>query len=189
MGSDAIRTFFAVDLDDAARCAAAELVRALRERPDGDRVRWVRAETLHVTLCFLGDTDPGRVAPLLERVAPELAPLAPFALELGAAHPFPSARRPRVVALDVAPAEPLEELAAAVERGVVGAGFEAEERPFRAHLTLGRLRSGRPPATDGLAVPEGVRFEVGAVVLFRSELQPGGALHTPLERVPLGARH
>ena len=189
MGSDAIRTFFAIELDPAAHRAVAELARALRERPGGDRVRWVRPETLHVTLRFLGDIDPGRVAPLLERVAPELAPLAPFALELDAARPFPSARRPSVVALDVAPAEPLEELAAAVERGVVGAGFEAEERPFRAHLTLGRLRGGRPPATDGLAAPEGVRFEVSEVVLFRSELQPGGALHTPLERVPLGGSH
>lgn len=189
MGSDAIRTFFAIELDPVAHRAVAELARVLRERPGGDGVRWVRPETLHVTLRFLGDIDPGRVAPLIERVAPELAKLSPFALELGAAQLFPSPRQPRVVALEVAPVEPLGELAAAVERGVVAAGFEAGERPFRAHLTLGRLRGGRPPAVDDLAAPERVRFEVGEVVLFRSELQPGGALHTPLERVPLGARH
>ena len=189
MGSDAIRTFFAIELDPAARRAALDLARALRERPGGDRVRWVRPEALHVTLRFLGDIDPGRVATLRERVAPELTKLSPFALELGAAHPFPSARRPRVVALGVTPAEPLVELAAAVERAVVGAAFEAEERIFRAHLTLGRLRDGRPPATDALAAPAGVRFEVGEVVLFRSELRPGGALYTPLERVPLGGSH
>lgn len=189
MGSDAIRTFFAIELDPAARRAATELARALRERPGGDRVRWVRPEALHVTLRFLGDIDPGRVATLRERVAPELAKLSPFALGLGAVHPFPSARRPLVVAVDVTPAEPLEELAAAVERGVVAAGFEAEARTFRAHLTLGRLRSGRPPATDEMAAPAGVRFEVGDVVLFRSELRPGGALYTPLERMPLGHTH
>jgi 2'-5' RNA ligase len=184
--SDArIRAFFAVDLDEAARAAAREVLRALREGPGGDAVRWVRAEALHVTLRFLGDIDPGRVKPLARAVGHELAGLGRFEMTLGAARVFPSPRRPRVVALEVGPEERLAELAAGIERGVVEAGFEPEERRFRAHLTLGRTKGSRPPATRGLAVPDGTACEVEEVVLFRSELQRSGARYTPLERAPL----
>jgi 2'-5' RNA ligase len=87
--------------------------------------------------------------------------------------------------IELAPAEPLEQLAAAVEHGVVATGFEPEERRFRAHLTLGRLRGRRQPAMRGLAAPAGTACEVAEVVLYRSELKPSGAEYTPLERVAL----
>ena len=183
----AIRAFFAVDLDAVARCAAAEVAAALREGADGDAVRWVRPEALHVTLRFLGDIDPAEVVGLARCVGEQLAPLEAFDLSLGSARLFPSARRPRVVALQVAPPAPLERLAAAVERGVVAAGLPAEERPFRAHLTLGRVRRGeRGPATRGLAAPEGTACRVAETVLFRSDRGPAGARYTPLERLKLG---
>lgn len=182
---ETVRAFFAVDLDAAARSAAALLVQELRDGPGGDAVRWVRSEGLHVTLRFLGDVESAQVPPLARQVEACVAPLAPFVLTLGRASLFPSPRRPRVVALELAPPEPLAELAAAVERGVVEAGFEPEGRPFRAHLTLGRVRGRKAPATRGLAVPEGTRCPVAEVVLFRSELGRGGSKYTPLERMKL----
>jgi 2'-5' RNA ligase len=182
---DAIRAFFAVELDEAARLAVAGVVHALREGPGGDAVRWVRPEALHMTLRFLGDIDPTQVEPLARQVGERVAPLAPFGLHLGAVRLFPSPRRPRVVALEVGPVEPLEALAAAVERGVVAVGFEPEARGFRAHLTLGRLRGRRPPATRGLAAPEGTVVDVREAVLFRSELRREGPRYIPLERVAL----
>jgi 2'-5' RNA ligase len=185
MADEEIRAFFAADLDDAARRAAAGVARGLREASGGDAVRWVRPEALHVTLRFLGNIDPARVRPLAHAVSDRVASLAPFEMRLGAARLFPSARRPRVVMVELAPAEPLEELAAAVEDGVVAAGFEPEGRRFRAHLTLGRLRGRRPPAMRGLAAPAGTACEVAEVVLYRSELKPSGAEYTPLERVAL----
>jgi 2'-5' RNA ligase len=136
---DAVRAFFAIELGEPARRAAAEVARRLREAPGGDGVRWVRPEALHVTLRFLGDIAPAQVAPLARRAAGELAALAPFALRLGPAALFPTPRRPRVVALDLAPEAPLTALAAALERAVVAEGFAPEPRAFRAHLTLGRV--------------------------------------------------
>jgi 2'-5' RNA ligase len=190
-----IRAFFAVDLDDAARAAAVRLLDRLRDPADG--VRWVRPEALHVTLRFLGDIDPAQVTPLARSVAGELAGLSPFRMELGQVQLFPSPRRPRVVALEVEPAERLAELAGAVERGTRAEGFEPEERAFRAHLTLGRLkprgrarRGAAPaeagaPATRGLGA-KGAACDVAEVVLFRSELRSEGAKYTALERMPLG---
>ena len=92
---EGIRTFFAADLDDAARRAAAGVARVLRESSGGDAVRWVRSEALHVTLRFLGNIDPARVEPLVRAVGARVESLAPFEIQLGAARLFPSARRPR----------------------------------------------------------------------------------------------
>ena len=149
-------------------------------------MRWVPPENLHVTLRFLGDIAPAQVASLVAHVRVQTEALAPFALRLAALGSFPSARRPRVVLLELSPLAPLAELARAVERGVVSAGCAPEPRAFRGHLTLGRVRErGTPPSLAVLAVPPAV-FDVTESVLFASEPHPSGSRYTPLERVPLG---
>jgi 2'-5' RNA ligase len=182
-----IRAFFAIELGDAARRAAAELAAALRERPGGDAVRWVRPEAMHVTLRFLGDIAPGQVEPLLAQVRAQSEALAPFQLRLGAPGCLPSARRPRVLLLELEPAAELSALAAAVERGVVAAGCAPETRAFRGHLTLGRVKQpGRPPSLDGLSA-EPALFDVTESVLLASQLHPSGSRYNPLGRAALGA--
>jgi len=176
-----VRAFFAIDLAAAAREAAQGVVHVLREVPGGDAVRWVRPEGLHVTLYFLGNIAWSQATPLARSVEEEVRGIEPFDLVLGAARLFPSARRPRVVALDVEPAEPVAQLAAAVERGVVREGFDPASRSFRAHLTLGRIQKGRGPDPSGAAAA--ASSPVDAVVLFRSELSRSGARYTPLDRV------
>jgi 2'-5' RNA ligase len=184
--TDTVRVFFAIDLDERTRSAAAAATDQLRAYPGGDAVRWVREETLHVTLRFLGDTDCDRIARLAGCVREQTAALGPFRLQLGGTRLFPSKRRPLAVVLDVGPAEPLAELAAAVERGVVAAGFDPESRPFNAHLTLGRIRKKRFPLVTGEVTTGGENCPVNEVVLFKSELQSSGAHYTPIERAPLG---
>jgi 2'-5' RNA ligase len=185
----AIRAFYAVELSAPARAAAAALARVLRRQPGGDAVRWVREESLHVTLRFLGNVDVERLPGLVERVREQTAQIAPFRLRLGPVRAFPSPRRPRVIALDVEPAAPVEALAAAVERGVVAADFPPEERAFRPHLTLGRVK-GRAGRLLDVTAPDTApddAWDVTETVLFRSDLGRSGAKYTPLERAPLGA--
>ncbi len=182
----AIRAFLAVELDQPAREAAARLARDLERRDPG--VRWVRPEGYHVTLHFLGDVEPDRVPALSKSVGHALAALAPFRLRLGALRLLPDARRPRVVALGLEPESELRALAEAVERGVVATGFPAAERPFRAHLTLGRSRERGARVGLPECVPPGPAFPVREVVLFQSQLHAQGARHTPLERFALGGR-
>lgn len=183
-----IRCFIAVPLDARARAAAQQAARELRAAPYGERVRWAREETLHVTLRFLGNLAPARISLLVRCVRHETRALAPFSLRPGRVLPFPDARRPRVVALELAPEAPLAELAAAVERGVVAAGFPAESRGFRAHCTLGRVEPrGRYPAVTAPVTPPDFTLRVTEALLFRSDLERAGARHTPLERLALSA--
>jgi 2'-5' RNA ligase len=181
----AIRTFLAVELSEPARAAAAALARDLERRSEG--VRWARPETYHVTLHFLGDLAPEAIPALARSVGGAVAAVAPFRLRLGTPHLFPDARRPRVVALGLEPEDALGALAEAAARGVAAAGLPVEERPFRAHLTLGRIRErGARVGLPGSAPPASA-WDVREVILFRSELRPEGARHTPLERFALGA--
>lgn len=181
MAGDVLRTFFAVELGDAARRAAGDLARRLADEPGGDAVRWVRPEAYHVTLRFLGPTPRDRIADLVAAVRRETAGVPAFELRLGALGGLPNQRRPRVVVVDVEPRERLAELAAAVERGVVAAGFAPEARAFNGHLTLGRVDGRRAPLLGGSC--EAAPFRVDSFALFRSE---SGAQYTPLERIALG---
>jgi 2'-5' RNA ligase len=179
-----LRAFFAIELGEAARRQAADVAAALRARPGGDAVRWVRPENLHVTLRFLGEIAPTRVEPLLAQVRARTERVAPFALRLGALGGLPPSRRPRVLMIALEPEAPLAALASAVEQGVAAAGFEPEPRPFRGHLTLGRVR-GASPSLAEVSVPPAA-FDVTESVLFASELHPSGSRYTPLGRAPLG---
>jgi RNA 2',3'-cyclic 3'-phosphodiesterase len=142
-------------------------------------VRWVRPESYHVTLRFLGATPRNHVAGLVAAAQRTARAIAPFELRLGALAGFPS-RRPRAVVLDVAPHEAIVALAREVERAVVEAGFAPEERAFHPHLTLGRVRERRTPFLASAP------FAVGCFVLFQTALATTGAQYTPLERISLG---
>ncbi len=181
-----LRVFFAIELDERARTAAARSVRALQEAPNGNAVRWVREESFHVTLRFIGDVERTRIEAVTRCVHRQTAQLRPFRLELGGVRLFPSRRRPGFMVLDVGPGEALEELAGAVERGVEAAGIAPESRPFRPHLTLGRLRGKKFPAVTGDVTALGEGCIVNDAVLFKSDLHPSGAQYTPIERVPIG---
>jgi 2'-5' RNA ligase len=182
-----LRAFLAVDVGEAARRALAAAAERLAREVRGREVRWARPESYHLTLRFLGEIEEERVAPLVRSVAAAVAALASFELALAAVEPFPSARGPQVIAATVAPEAPLAALARAVEAAVVRAGFPAEPRPYRPHLTLGRVRDRAHPAVAAAGALEPAPFAVREVVLYRSELLPEGALHTPVERMPLGA--
>jgi RNA 2',3'-cyclic 3'-phosphodiesterase len=182
-----LRLFWALEIGPAARARAAGIAAALRDQPGGRDVRWVREESLHVTLRFLGSTDPARVADLEREVALATRGIAPFSVSLAGAVLFPTPRRARVVALQLAPEAELAALALRVERGTVAAGFAAEPRAFRPHLTLGRAREQRRVRLDVTAsvTAHGDAWDVTETVLFRSDLAPGGARYTSLARVPL----
>ncbi|RIL07730.1 MAG: RNA 2',3'-cyclic phosphodiesterase [Proteobacteria bacterium] len=189
MGSDVLRTFFAVEIGDAARREARAVAERLAAEPGGDAVRWSRPEAYHVTLRFLGATPHARVADVAAAVRAAVRDVAPFSLRLGALHGFPTPRRPRVVVLDLEPPDAIVAVAARVESAVVEAGFAPEARGFHPHVTLGRVkeRARRAPrlhATLGPADP--APFRVEQVVFFRSELAPAGSRYTPLQRIPLG---
>jgi 2'-5' RNA ligase len=184
-----IRSFLAIDPNDAAAEALRGWLEALRREPWAAHVRWVAPENLHITLRFLGDVAPARLAELgaALRVALEGAP-APFEVALAAPTPFPNAARPRVIASLAAPNPALGQLAAIAERCAQGIGLAPEGRPFKGHLSFGRPRPELPRLAAPLLRTEPLAMRVEAVTLYRSELTRAGAIYTALERFTLGRR-
>ncbi len=197
--ADAYRAFVAIELPEDLRRRCAALIDRLREHAPG--VGWVRPRNLHLTLKFLGMTRPSQAERLSESLAHKAAKLPPFAVSLEGLGAFPSPRRPRVLWVGIGEGrEALRDLAGKVDGAAGKAGFSRETRAFSPHLTLGRVKMARVGSIDGpinrpIDWPDFIarldpgplgRFTADALTLVRSELGPGGAVHTPLQRVPLG---
>jgi len=184
-----MRLFVAVNLSSEIRDRLTAAQDRLR-RAQAD-VSWVRAENIHVTLKFLGETEEKR----LERIRPALAEVAragtPFSMEVSAVGSF-GGRIPRVVWVGVGDgAESLIQLAGRVEAALARVAFPKERRGFTAHLTLGRVRSPRNAEALLAALQEFHAEKFGTLAatqfeLMQSELRPTGSVYTVLDRFPLG---
>ncbi len=155
-------------------------------------VRWVRLDGVHLTLRFLGPTPDERIPAIEGAIRRAVQGVPPFAVRIGGGGAFPHAGRPRVLWLGVtAGAEQMAALAAVLEDGLVAAGWERDERPFKAHLTLARsdgVRAG--PETARALIRAGEEFvadwTADRLVLFESHTGRGPASYEPLIEVPLG---
>jgi RNA 2',3'-cyclic 3'-phosphodiesterase len=108
-------------------------------RAAGPDVRWVDESKLHLTLKFLGEQSETLVAPLSAALDHAAARSRELDLQLGAIGAFPNFRRPRVVWVGVAPDPKLELLHHDIEVACDGLGLSIDGRPFRPHVTLGRV--------------------------------------------------
>jgi 2'-5' RNA ligase len=190
MGEKGIRAFVAVNLDEPLRAALAQAQARLRQVPAD--VSWTLPGNIHLTLKFLGEIGERgveRVGHTLEKAA---ASHAPFTARVGGFGVFPPKGPPRVVWAGMTEgAGALVSLQASVERALAALGFPREGRPFRPHVTLGRVRSPRNAAALVEAVAALGGGDLGTVAvthvdLMRSQLHPKGSIYTVLRSIPLG---
>lgn len=176
-----LRTFVALPVGDEMSRRIAETVAGLRGRLAG--LRWVSDASVHLTLRFLGPSSAAsleRLEGLLRQAAAGCPPIQAFFSGLGV---FPERGSPRVLWLGVTLPPAALALQAACESAAVSVGFPRETRAYRPHLTLARWRAQAPrpqlPAVDLGAA------RLVELVLFRSDLKPTGAEHSPLAAFPL----
>lgn len=186
-GASTIRAFVALEMPDRVRETIRREQRRLKiELP---RARWTRPEGQHLTLKFLGEMPAHRVDSVAQSIGVAVTGRSALTVSLGGSGFFPSSRRPRVAWIG-GRADGGAELAAAVDAAASSAGFPAEHRPWTLHLTQARLDRGWPRSAVERFLEWGrnldlEKFVCPEIVLFSSELRPGGAVYTPLERIPL----
>ncbi len=189
-----IRAFIAVPLPRSLLDQLTALQQQLADQVPARSVRWVRVESVHLTLKFLGDTLTEKLPGIEQALAAMArhAPTATFTVEgVGC---FPNPRRPRVVWVGVKdPSGWLEVLQDAVEEAMTHFGYEREKRSFKPHLTIGRVNR-RTSRTDAAQVGEAVvntpvgllgEIPVDSFDLIRSVLKPTGAEYTTLKEFRL----
>lgn len=180
------RLFIAIKATAEVRCAGEAAIAKLR--PHGD-LRWTPPENLHLTLKFLGDTLPEQISVLAENLAEIANDFSAFVVRLGRPGAFPNESRPEVIWLgleeETSPGSRLADLAQALDSRMAQLGFPPETRPYRAHLTLGRVRSSRglpvlvrrlKELQPGMAATD-VSWPVREICLVESHLRPGGSVY------------
>jgi 2'-5' RNA ligase len=190
-----IRAFIAIELPRELKHALAGIVHNADPLLPNIEVRWVRPESVHLTLKFLGDISSAQVTSVDQLIQQEAGKYASFCLTVGGLGCFPNAGRPRVIWTGIQdPAGRLQELQRGIDTLLETCGFERERRSFKPHLTLGRVRhiqsqySSREMET---AIERTGSNPVGSipvdrVTLYRSDLKPSGAVYTVLGAYPLG---
>ncbi len=190
-----MRLFAAVDLDDTARAAAAgstdALATWLAKADAPSPVRWVPPEQLHITLRFLGDVSARQAESVRHALSVPWNTCA-FNAGLAGVDLFPWSGAPRVIWLGMDEGrEQMAALKTELDHRLVPVGFEPETRPFRAHLTLGRVN--RQVAVSGPELramlsehrPETARWVVDRVTLYESRLSFRGATYHAVESTML----
>jgi 2'-5' RNA ligase len=182
-----VRTFVALNLppDERARLHAG--LESLRAK--GLPFRWMSADALHVTVKFLGDTESDGVAAIDGVLRKAASRRAPVTLRIAGVGAFPSLRRANIVWVGVGHDDELASLQRELEPALSRLGYPREQRPFRPHITVGRLRSdARSPDIErfsGLVSYES-SVTVSSVDLMSSHPGPSGSRYEPLLRCRLG---
>ena len=186
-----IRSFIAIPLAKPIRVKATKLIDSLTR--EGDGIRWVPKDNLHLTLKFLGEvknTEVPRVCDILRVVTSQHTS---FELTFGGLGGFPSLDRARVVCVNVDdPSGKLCQIVAELESKLADIGFKPEPRDYVPHLTLGRTKKGSRRAsnevieriTNHQAANIGV-MEVDTVQMIASFLEKQGASYQVMDTIVL----
>ena len=189
-----MRLFVALDIDDDIRNRIARFLEGVRGF--APEARWVRAESLHVTLKFIGEKagdDVEKIKRALETIAVDA-----FEISFHGHGFFPNTRAPRVFWVGVEAGPKLASLAATVDERLASLDIPKEEHAFNAHLTLARGSSGSSAPRKGkvhggnrgfhhlheklalLPAPEFGTMTAREFFLYQSQLSPRGSKYTKL---------
>jgi RNA 2',3'-cyclic 3'-phosphodiesterase len=184
------RIFCAVELPDEVRVRLEEHIRRLREAVPDVAASWSRVENIHLTLKFLGNVSVDTIPVISNAASRAVKNFSSFQIGIGATGVFPKPSRAQVLWIGVTdPSGKLLALQQRLEDEFAVEGFAKEDRAFRPHLTIARLRK-----------PEGARRLAGAhleiefspteitlseLIIFRSELSSKGSKYTPISRHPI----
>ena len=198
-----MRIFIGIDLDPEVRARIARFI----EGAQGFALdaRWVRPESLHITLKFIGEQAPERVAAIAERLHGESVASEEFEIHISGYGFFPTAKASRVFWVGINAEPQISELAKNIDAAVAELGFPREDRPYSPHLTLARGVAGRKTGSpkwrkgDGpnsvfatldkrLAALEKIDFgkmTAREFILYQSQLSAAGSKYTKLYSFPL----
>jgi 2'-5' RNA ligase len=198
-----MRVFIGIDLDPQVREKIARFLEGVR--PFAPDARWVSAESLHITLKFIGEQKPEQV----EAIKQKLREIEGVSAEVHFTDYgfFPTSRSPRVFWIGIQAGPELADLARRIDVAVGELDVPREERAFSPHLTLARGGGGsgspkwrqgdRPNTTFSLLqkrLETMSHLDFGTMtprefVLYQSQLSPKGSTYAKLERFPLKQAH
>jgi 2'-5' RNA ligase len=196
-----MRIFIGIDLEPEVRTRISRFLEGVESF--APEARWVRPESLHVTLKFIGEQTQEQVEAIAERL--RIVERSAFEIRIAGYGYFPTAKAARVFWIGIQAGPQLAELATDVDAAVAELGVPREDRPYSPHLTLARGGAGRGSGSRKRQKgdrPNGIlaaldkrlaamaELDFGAMmarefILYQSQLSPGGSKYTMLQHFPL----
>lgn len=187
MSDEKVRAFIAITSDAVLRQACTDVAVAARGLP----MRWVRPESVHLTLKFLGDLPVDAIPTIHQTLQQAAEGAAAFRVVVRGLGCFPNAIRPRVLWMGLDdPQRELLQLQRNIEATLTGLEVSVDKRLFRPHLTLARTRGTWVGEKLNVLLSQYKNHLFGDLVvsqihLMRSDLHEKGAVHTRLYSVAL----
>ena len=186
--SEEWRVFCAVELPNHVRERLREHIQRLREAVPEAAASWTRVENIHLTLKFFGNVGVERIPAISDAASRAVKEFSTVEIGVGGTGVFPKPSRPQVLWIGVNDASgQFSSLQKQLENECARKGFEKEDRAYRPHLTIARLR--KPEGARQLADAhlqmkfESSEIELNELVVFRSELSSKGSRYTALSRL------
>ena len=184
------RVFCAVELPAEVRARLEDHVRRLREKVPDAAASWSRVENIHLTLKFFGNVEVKRIEKISAAAERAVKEFSTFQIGVGGTGVFPRASRPQVLWIGVEdPSGQLTALQKKFENECAAEGFPKEDRAYKPHLTIARLRKpegARKLADAHLAMQfDSSPVNVKELVHFRSELSPKGSKYSVISTADL----
>ncbi|MDE2222256.1 MAG: RNA 2',3'-cyclic phosphodiesterase [Candidatus Omnitrophica bacterium] len=158
----------------------------------GADTSWVKPENIHLTLKFLGDIEPEDLKKITAVLTEQASRFSVFASYLTEIDAFPDLHHPKIIwaGLDDS-IRTMETIVRVLENELAQCGFSREERPFKPHLTLGRIRSGSHlrnliSAVKQISFRNRIEQQFETIILYQSTLTPQGPVYEALQSFALG---
>lgn len=183
-----VRTFIAIKVKPQP--PLIQLLTNLKEIFEGENIKWVNENNLHLTLKFLGDTSPVQVEQIKSVIRESGEKLPPLCFDLKGVGFFKRNRQPKVLFVNIEKEEILKQLAAEIDAKLFDLGFEKEKREFNPHLTLGRIKFLKNKHLFYKTIDEFKsnfiqQVEINEVIFYQSILKPDGPKYNPIIKVEL----
>jgi 2'-5' RNA ligase len=185
-----IRSFLAFELPLEIESVVTRISDELKR--SSLNAKWVKPGNVHLTVVFMGDVEMGEIPAIKEEIGEACLTYGAFDISLKGLGCFPHMRKPRVIWVGVdGDLERVSSFRDALQERLIPFGVKEEKRRFKPHLTLGRFRKPKRTSSEELELLSRYRDVTSPVcsltelVLFRSELEPGGARYTRLGVWPL----
>lgn len=183
-----LRCFIAIVIPDSLKKQMIELTDLLKKY-DAD-IKWVNPENIHLTLKFLGNTPQSLLTKINDTLNEAVLPYSPFYIRIYGTGVFPNKKHPRVIWIGIKDSEILINLRNAIEQSISSLGYQKDEKEFKPHLTLGRMRSqkGIMHIINNLEDFKDKDFGsiyVDNIKLMKSDLKPKGAEYSCLYDIPI----
>ena len=184
------RVFCSVELPEKVREQLQEHILKLRKQIPDAAASWSRVENIHLTLKFFGNVAVEQIPAISAAAARTVAEFSSFPIGIGDTGVFPRPSRPQVLWIGVSdPSGRLSALQERLENECAAEGFPKENRAYRPHLTIARIR--KPEGARLLADAHlqmqfnATEVELKELIVFRSELSPKGSKYTAISKHPI----